>query len=156
MSTTIKVAQTTFDIKHEIEVGGETRYITGGITFDKKGNGSVSIKIKSGALSYEESEINEIMNDAKAAIRAGYLKLRDLKEQHGREKEGTVGTGNLFDQDANVQTDEYITMKEQEELIKAEDHNAEKSNIFKMAVEVEPGSLVDKIQKSKGERAAKV
>jgi len=156
MSTTIKVAQTTYDIEREIEVGGETRYITGVISFDKKGNGSVSIKIKSGALSYEESEITEIMNDAKAAILAGYLKLRDLKEQHSREKEGTVGTLNLFDQDANVQTDEYITMKEQEALIKAEDHNAEKSNIFKMAVEVEPGSLVDKIQKSKGSRAAKV
>lgn len=152
MSTIIKVAQTTFDIEHEIEVGGETRYITGVISFDKKGNGSVSIKIKSGALSYEESEINEIMNDAKAAIRAGYLKLRDLKEQHSREKEGTVGTGNLFDQEANVQTDEYITMKEQEELAAAQEHNEDKSNLFKKTVKVEPGSLVDKANQSRKER----
>ncbi len=154
--TTIKVNQTKYDIEHKIEVGGETRYITGEITFDGKGNGSVSIKIKSGALSYEESEIAEIMNDAKAAIRAGYLKLRDLKEQHSKEKDGTVGTGDLFNQfydPTEEERDEYITMKEQEDLIKAEDHNANKDNIFKMEVDVKPGSLVEAIQKNKGSRA---
>ena len=155
MITEIKLAQSRYDIEHPVEVGGEDRHLEGQISFDGKGNGSVTIKIKSSCLSYEEIEIDGIMRAAEKALRAGYLKLRDLKEQHSREKEGTVGTGNLFDQDANVQTDEYITMKEQEELIKAEDHNANKDNIFKMEVDVKPGSLVEAIQKNKGERAAK-
>jgi len=155
MITEIKLAQSRYEIEHPVEVGGEDRDITGIISFDKKGNGSVTIKIKSGCLSYEESEIDGIMRAAEKALRAGYLKLRDLKEQHSREKEGSVGTGDLFNQPEDEE-DDYITMKEQEELIKAEDHNAEKSNIFKMEVDVEPGSLVDKIQKNRGSRAKTV
>lgn len=154
MITEINLAQSRYEIEHPVEVGGEDRNLEGQISFDKKGNGSVTIKIKSGCLSYDESEINDILNAARAALRAGYLKLRDLKEQHSREKEGTVGTLNLFDQED--EEDDYITMQEQAALVEAEDYNAEKSNIFKMEVEVEPGSLVDKIQKSRGSRAKTV
>ena len=155
MITEIKLAQSRYEIEHPVEVGGEDRHLEGQISFDGKGNGSVSVKIKSGCLSYDEQEIEGIMQGAKKALLAGYLKLRDLKERHSREKEGSFGTGDLFNQPENEE-DDYITMQEQAALVEAEDHNAEKSNIFKMAVEVEPGSLVDKIQKSKGERAAKV
>lgn len=155
MITEIKLAQSRYEIEHPVEVGGEDRDITGLVMFDKKGNGSVSVKIKSGCLSYEEAEINGIMRAAEKALRAGYMKLRDLKEQHSREKEGSVGTGDLFNQPEDEE-DDYITMQEQAALVEAEDHNADKGNIFKMAVEVEPGSLVDKIQKSRGSRAQKV
>jgi len=155
MITEIKLAQSRYEIEHPVEVGGEDRDITGIISFDKKGNGSVSVKIKSGCLSYDEQEIEGIMQGAKKALLAGYMKLRDLKEQHSREKDGSFGTGDLFNQPEDEE-DDYITMQEQAALVEAEDHNANKDSIFKMAVEVEPGSLVDKIQKSKGERAAKV
>ena len=47
-------------------------------------------------------------------------------------------------------------MQEQAALIEAEDHNANKDNIFKMEVDVKPGSLVDKIQKNRGSRAKTV
>ena len=52
--------------------------------------------------------------------------------------------------------DDYITMQEQAAIVEAEDHNANKDNIFKMAVEVESGNLVDKIQKNRGSRAKTV
>ena len=152
MITEIKLAQSRYEIEHPVEVGGEDRDITGIISFDKKGNGSVSVKIKSGCLSYDEQEIEGIMQGAKKAMLAGYLKLRDLKEQHSREKEGSFGTGDLFNQPKDEE-DDYITMQEQAAIVEAEDHNAEKSNIFKMEVEGEPGSLVDKIQKNRGSRA---
>lgn len=155
MITEIKLAQSRYDIEHPIEVGGEDRDITGIISFDKKGNGSVSVKIKSGCLSYDEQEIEGIMQGAKKALLAGYLKLRDLKEQHHREKEGSFGTGDLFNQ-LEDEEDDYITMQEQAALVEAEDHNANKDNIFKMEVDVKPGSLVEAIQKNKGSRAAKV
>ncbi len=155
MITEIKLAQSRYDIEHPVEVGGEDRDITGIISFDKKGNGSVSVKIKSGCLSYDEQEIEGIMQGAKKALLAGYLKLRDLKEQHHREKEGSFGTGDLFNQ-LEDEEDDYITMQEQAALVEAEDHNANKDNIFKMEVDVKPGSLVEAIQKNKGSRAAKV
>ena len=84
MITEIKLAQSRYEIEHPVEVGGEDRDITGIISFDKKGNGSVTIKIKSGCLSYDEQEIEGIMQGAKKALLAGYLKLRGLKEQHSR------------------------------------------------------------------------
>ena len=152
MITEIKLAQSRYDIEHPVEVGGEDRDITGIISFDKKGNGSVSVKIKSGCLSYDEQEIEGIMQGAKKALLAGYLKLRDLKEQHHREKEGSFGTGDLFNQ-LEDEEDDYITMQEQAALVEAEDHNANKDNIFKMEVDVKPGSLVEAIQKNKGSRA---
>lgn len=155
MITEIKLAQSRYEIEHPVEVGGEDRDITGIISFDKKGNGSVSVKIKSGCLSYDAQEIEGIMQGAKKALLAGYLKLRDLKEQHSREKEGSFGTGDLFNQPEDEE-DDYITMQEQAAIVEAEDHNANKDNIFKMAVEVESGNLVDKIQKNRGSRAKTV
>lgn len=121
------------------------------VMFDKKGNGSVTVKIKSGCLTYEEEEIDRLMKAAVTALRAGYLKLRDLKEQHSREREGSVGTMNLFDQ-----KDSYVTLQEQADLADADEHNADPDNIFKKVVEVEPGSLVDKLKKAKGQRAKEV
>ena len=58
--------------------------------------------------------------------------------------------------DLEDEEDDYITMQEQAALVEAEDHNANKDNIFKMEVDVKPGSLVEAIQKNKGSRAAKV
>lgn len=154
MITEIKLAQSRYEIEHPVEVGGEDRTLEGLVMFDKKGNGSVTIKIKSGCLSFDEQEIDGIMRAAQKALRAGYLKLRDIKEQHSREKEGSVGTGDLFNQQDDEE-DDYLTIQEQAAILEAEDHNANPKNIFKMAVEVEPGSLMDKVSK-KGSRAAKV
>lgn len=147
MNATIDLAQSRYDIENQVEIGGKDRYITGTVFFDKKGNGSVTIKVTSSLLSFEDDEIEAVKDSAIAALMEGYYHLRKLKEQHGSIEAGAVGTGNLFAQ--TEQTDKYITMQEQEQLAAAQENEGD---IFKQTVEVKPGSLVDKANQSRKER----
>lgn len=104
VEVTINPDQQTFIATADVEVDGKDRTISGSITFmHQKGNGSLTVKIKSGALSFDKETQESVLDAFKEVGRKCYMELLSRRDSWSRKKNGEdEGQTNMFDEDANT------------------------------------------------------